>query len=419
MSAKEEKPTLAGVQVKTRKRNIVVPSDPGSFANAIVQIFQDASDGVSIETDLEAATKVLESSDLDFQRYGTTLFEVLFAGGRLATGGNLADDSAKLATHVFAAGGDRESLAPYIKVFMTLTRRRPFLNKSLENTLIKFILTLEFYDDAARNKLATALAVVFALKIGVNAENIFNALFIDRLIAKGTILEFFTTFVQEFLKKDSVEDLVSVFTKGKVAHRLVEYFPPSKRSTADFNAHFKAAGLDNLVEWNTKRDIDAKLKELQENVKDMISAEAAAADVVAVAVSKRTEHSLPDTEILAVSWTALMESVNMTGKNQQQITQSVTKSVKTYRTLFSTFATSGKTELSLLLHIQVYCYEDNRLLKQFSEIVRVLYECDIVGEDTVMHWYKKGSHPKGRNVFIKDIEPFIKWLEEAEEEDDD
>jgi hypothetical protein len=32
--------------------------------------------------------------------------------------------------------------------------------------------------------------------------------------------------------------------------------------------------------------------------------------------------------------------------------------------------------------------------------------------------YKKGSHPKGRNVFLADIEPFIKWLEEAEEEED-
>jgi hypothetical protein len=31
--------------------------------------------------------------------------------------------------------------------------------------------------------------------------------------------------------------------------------------------------------------------------------------------------------------------------------------------------------------------------------------------------YKKGSHPKGRNVFTKDIEPFIRWLEEAEEEE--
>ncbi len=41
------------------------------------------------------------------------------------------------------------------------------------------------------------------------------------------------------------------------------------------------------------------------------------------------------------------------------------------------------------------------------------------GEDTLLLWYKKGSHAKGRAVFVKDAEPFIKWLEEAEEEDDD
>ena len=33
--------------------------------------------------------------------------------------------------------------------------------------------------------------------------------------------------------------------------------------------------------------------------------------------------------------------------------------------------------------------------------------------------HKKGSHPKGRNVFLKDTEQFIKWLEEAAEEEED
>ncbi len=41
----------------------------------------------------------------------------------------------------------------------------------------------------------------------------------------------------------------------------------------------------------------------------------------------------------------------------------------------------------------------------------------------VLNWgagrYKKGSHPKGRAVFQKDIEPFMKWLEEAEEDEED
>lgn len=92
----------SGVNVKTRKRNIVVPSDPGSFADAIVQIFQDAAEeGAPIDKNLEAGVKVLDSADLDFSRYADTLFEVLFAGGRLATGGNLADDQKeRLSTNV-------------------------------------------------------------------------------------------------------------------------------------------------------------------------------------------------------------------------------------------------------------------------------------------------------------------------------
>ena len=35
----------SGVQIKTRKRNIAVALDPGSFADAVVTIFEDQKDG--------------------------------------------------------------------------------------------------------------------------------------------------------------------------------------------------------------------------------------------------------------------------------------------------------------------------------------------------------------------------------------
>ena len=71
------------------------------------------------------------------------------------------------------------------------------------------------------------------------------------------------------------------------------------------------------------------------------------------------------------------------------------------------------------LFFQVFCYEDSKLLKLFSDVVRVLYDNEIIAEDTILWWYKKGSHPKGRQVFQRDMEPFIKWLEEAEEEEEE
>ncbi len=57
----------------------------------------------------QAGVRVLESVELDFSRYGDTLFEVLFAGGRLAGGGNVVEEGKKLDTNVRAAGRARPS----------------------------------------------------------------------------------------------------------------------------------------------------------------------------------------------------------------------------------------------------------------------------------------------------------------------
>lgn len=72
-----------------------------------------------------------------------------------------------------------------------------------------------------------------------------------------------------------------------------------------------------------------------------------------------------------------------------------------------------------MVEIQVHCYEDSQKLKLFGDIIRLLYDADVIAEDTVHYWHKKGSSTKGRNVFMKEMEPFMKWLEEADEEDDD
>ena len=58
------------------------------------------------------------------------------------------------------------------------------------------------------------------------------------------------------------------------------------------------------------------------------------------------------------------------------------------------------------------CAPTTRTTKVISVNVIDLY-------DSRRRWYKKGAHPKGRNVFMRDMEPFIKWLEEAEEDEDD
>jgi hypothetical protein len=62
MSQKEEKPQLAGVRIRTRKRNIVVPHDPQSFADALIDIIEDGRDGLD-EADRSNVTKILDAAN--------------------------------------------------------------------------------------------------------------------------------------------------------------------------------------------------------------------------------------------------------------------------------------------------------------------------------------------------------------------
>jgi hypothetical protein len=493
-SSNQPNNNISGVNVKTRKRNIVVPSDPGSFADAIIHIFHDAGaaagvplagggagggagseDGgddqqqqaqqpqqplstADVEKLLDAGAKALDGAELDFSRYADTLFEVLFAGGRLGTGGALADDQRlRLAACVLTCPpGDAAAIQPFIKTFQTLIRRRPFLVKGLENTLNRLILSLEFYGPDGRKVIASASAAVFAQRIGCLPENVLTTLLNDRLVAKGTVLDFLTAFFRAFLDAAAaeraaggaggaggeggagkgaggdksaaapataapVDDLVQLLVRARVADRLLEFTPPGKRTLEALLSHLRAEGLGPFADWVARREVDARVAELQEGLAEMMSADPPhpQSEIIAYVKRAKQEAQLPDPDVVRVLWTVLSRSVPMTGKNGQQVQQALLARVKANHKLLSAFVTSARLELSLIVALQVCCYEDSRLLKLFADVLRALYACDLVGEDAVQHWYRKGSHPKGRNVFLKDAEPFIKWLEEAEEEDDE
>ncbi len=73
--------------------------------------------------------------------------------------------------------------------------------------------------------------------------------------------------------------------------------------------------------------------------------------------------------------------------------------MKTWGKLLGTFCTTAKLEMDLMYKIQIHCYEDAKLMKLFPEMVRALYDQDVLAEDTVLIWFRKGTNPKGRYVF--------------------
>ena len=413
----------SGVRLKTRKRNIVVPHDPQSFADAVIDVIADAKESEDIEKTFEAANKVFDSAELDFNRYGEVLFEVAFAGARLASGGSVAAEGKTLPFNILASPADRTAIEPYVKWFQSMIRRRPFLVKALENTLSKLILSLEFYDEEGRKKVAIAMARCFALKVGVLPERVLPSALEDRLVARGTIATFVTYFFADFTATEGVEPLVELLRKARLQDRLLDFFPQQRRTWEAFEEHFKAAGLQEFVEYNQRKRYDMHCQELQGTVKELSSDDPPrpAAEIIQAIKSKKEECGLQDVDIVKFVYMGLVDGVlqEATGRNTQQTQFLVLRTLKAYHKVLLAVCLNARLEAVLLNTMQVTCYEDSRLLKLFADMVKVLYDVEVIGEDTIRFWYTKGANQKGRNVFLRDLEPMMKWLDEAEEEEEE
>ncbi|CAA2981172.1 basic leucine zipper and W2 domain-containing 2-like [Olea europaea subsp. europaea] len=177
------------------------------------------------------------------------------------------------------------------------------------------------------------------------------------------------------------------------------------------------AGLLPLVEYNEKKIFEMKLKEMKSMLTSQIAEEADISEVIVTVKQHVKDAKLPDIEVVRILWDVMMDAVQWSGKNQQQNANAALHQVKTWAKLLNTFCTTGKLELELLYKVQVQCYDDTKLMKLFPEIIKSLYNQDVLAEGTILHWFRKGTNPKGRQSFVKALEPFVKWLEEAEEEE--
>ncbi|KAK1289504.1 hypothetical protein QJS10_CPB18g00726 [Acorus calamus] len=411
MSSKE-RPTLGGTRIKTRKRNIAAPLDPAAFSDAVVQIYLDNAG------DLELVAKSIESSDLNFSRYGDTFFEVVFTGGRTQPGTTKPEEGDRHPYSILDYEPTREVILPFVLYIQKILRRRPFLIKNLENVMRRFLQSLELFEDNERKKLAIFTALTFSQKLsGLPPETVFQPLLKGNLVAKGLVLSFMTDFFKVYLVDNNLDDLIALLKRGKMEDNLLEFFPSAKRSAEGFSEHFTKEGLVALVEYNEKKMFEVKLKEMKTTLTSQIAEERDISEVIETVKQSVKDAKLPDIEIVRILWDVLMDAVQWSGKNQQQNANAALRQVKTWAQLLSTFCTNGKLELELIYKVQIQCYEDAKLMKLFPEIVRSLYDQDVLAEDTILLWFRKGVNPKGRQTFVKALEPFVKWLEEAEEEE--
>ncbi|KAG7235397.1 hypothetical protein INR49_002708 [Caranx melampygus] len=400
---KQQKPTLTGQRFKTRKRDEKERFDPTQFQESIVQGLNQTG------TDLEAVAKFLDASGakLDYRRYAETLFDILVAGGMLAPGGTLSDDMTRTEFCLFTAQEDLETMQAYAQVFNKLIRRYKYLEKGFEEEIKKLLLFLKGFTESERNKLAMLTGILLAN--GNISASILSSLFNENLVKEGVSAAFAVKLFKSWINEKDINSVAASLRKVGMDNRLMELFPANKRSCEHFSKYFTDAGLKELSDFARNQQSIGARKELQKELQEMMSR----GDPQKEGGDEKA--GLSEQTMIGIIWTSVMSSVEW-NKKEELVTEQAIKHLKQYSPLLKAFTSQGLSELSLLLKIQEYCYDNIHFMKAFQKIVVLLYKADVLSEEAILKWYTEAHLAKGKSVFLEQMKKFVEWLKNAEEE---
>ncbi|KAL1915391.1 uncharacterized protein VTP21DRAFT_6849 [Calcarisporiella thermophila] len=409
-----QRPGLHGFQVKQRKSAAKAQAkyEPEIFRDNLLEVINSSK-----PEDLDDLSQKLDAAgnELDYRKYGDTFFEVLITGGVIGPGGDILDPETRSPYCIFAA--EESAIKGHVEVIRKTIRRYKYLQKALTETLKHVLQLVNRWSEAENVKLGIATALF--ISVGLVSAEVLAVLFKDHLLKDGYSLRLVTVVFKTFLTDQSIDQLGSALTKGGIEGRLLEFFPPNKRNSEYFTRYFEASDLRPLVDYHNKKQLNERKERFLEQLREMISDEDATPQGVAsYAKQQIKESNLPEHEVAQLFWEALMTSVDWS--NRPELVESQAKNqINKWAGALAEVSTTSRTELLLLQKVQIWCYEDAKLLKAFRALVQLLYKHDVLSEGAILYWAEKGAKPQGKTVFLKQMEPLLQWLKNAEEEDDE
>ncbi|KAM6985326.1 eIF5-mimic protein 2-A-like [Aplochiton taeniatus] len=406
---KQQKPTLTGQRFKTRKRDEKERFDPTHFQESIVKGLNQTG------SDLEAVAKFLDASGakLDYRRYAETLFDILVAGGMLAPGGTLSDDMTRTEFCLFTAQEDLVTMQAYAQVFNKLIRRYKYLEKGFEEEIKKLLLFLKGFTESERNKLAMLTGILLAK--GNISASILNSLYNENLVKEGVSAAFAVKLFKAWINEKDINSVATSLRKVGMDNRLLELFPANKRSCEHFSKYFTDAGLKELSDYARNQQCIGARKELQKELEEQMSRGDSFKDIIVNVREEMKKTNMPEQTMIGIVWTSVMNSVEW-NKKEELVTEQAIKHLKQYSPLLNEFTSQGQSQITLMLKIQEYCYDNIHFMNSFPKMVVLLYKADVLSEEAILKWYNDAHLAKGKSVFLEQMKKFVEWLKNAEEE---
>ncbi|XP_055128496.1 eIF5-mimic protein 1 isoform X2 [Symphalangus syndactylus] len=194
-----------------------------------------------------------------------------------------------------------------------------------------------------------------------------------------------------------------------------ELFPVNRQSVDHFAKYFTDAGLKELSDFLRVQQSLGTRKELQKELQERLSQECPIKEVVLYVKEEMKRNDLPETAVIGLLWTCIMNAVEW-NKKEELVAEQALKHLKQYAPLLAVFSSQGQSELILLQKVQEYCYDNIHFMKAFQKIVVLFYKADVLSEEAILKWYKEAHVAKGKSVFLDQMKKFVEWLQNAEEE---
>ncbi|KAG5891394.1 hypothetical protein JTB14_017917 [Gonioctena quinquepunctata] len=416
MSQKVEKPVLSGQRIKTRKRDEKERYDPVGFRDAIISGLDKCSN------DFEAISRYLDSAGnkLDYRRYGECLFDILIAGGILVPGGTLSqegDGPYRSEACIFNTPDEinMEIMKHWEQVFIKLMRRYKYLEKLFQDEIKKILMFVKYFQPSDRKKLSIMVYIWIA-----NGSIPFNAVLVlnnSHLVKDHLALDFLIDMFKAWRQEKGVNSLHSAIKKSNFEPHLTSFIPDTKQSQLYFRNAFQDNGLDEILKLYNDQHQQLAKKELQVLLADSLSENKPQRDIINEIKEIALRENILEHETACIIWATIMD-IPEWSKKEELVTEQAVRHLQYYTSLFAAFTESDRSELSLLLKVQDYCYSNMIFMKAFQKIIMLFYKKDVISEQTILKWYKQDFSVKGKmmkRVILKEkvirrFGPFVKEM---------
>jgi len=412
------KPSLQGVRIKARKGAVKAQAkhEPTIFRDQLYKHLETVP-----EADFDSfATKLVQAgSTLEFLKYADALFEIILVGGLLQPGGSFIDDGAPTSPFtVFNAKEPAEvdDIKKYTEVLNKLIRRYKYLQKPLEESALPTLLQyIHRWAPAQKDKLSIAVGLLISQ--GLANASCLQSLTKDHLVKNDVAVSVITFIFRAYLVDQSMDHLAGTLKRGGVKD-LLAFFPPNRREGKILEEHFRKEGMPQIADWWAKKQYAVVKEGVIKDLSEMREREDTTEQFIISLKARQEESPIPENEWIQCIWQGLMGSVDWSAR-PDQIEGLALREVTKFSPILEPFCEGAKTQVALINAVQVYCYEDTRIIKAFPQILKVLYNKDCISDQAIIYWHQKGSKPQGRQHFLKGTEPLVKFLQEQESSDEE